>query len=86
MGMAYFFPIPDICDINPVGNNVLQGSPCFLQRFFYISDDLNRLLIGITDADQLTVLTGSRGAGNKHLLANLYCTGITYNRFPSGTG
>ena len=57
-----------------------------VQRGFDVAQRLQRLRVGVTHADDFTVRTGGRRAGNVHRIAYAHRSRIADNRLPGSSG
>src|SRR5581483_1798976 len=83
---AVFLPQRDVGDEHARAHDVFQRRAERLQRLLDVADRLQRLRLGIADADDLAFLIGGGGAGDPDQVALPDRAGIADDRLPFGAG
>src|SRR5207249_1411205 len=82
MRFANLLPVVDVGDVDTCANNVLHTSARSLQRGFDILENLDRLKVGVTNTNYLSISIGSSCASYMYSISHTNGPRIANDRFP----
>src|SRR5215813_419510 len=86
MGTAYLFPVVDIRDIDSSPHDIGQRRPGSRQCGFDVLQGLDCLRVRIAHADNLSIRTGCRRAGDLNPGPYSHCPRVANNWLPRSAG